>query len=116
MFNDFYALTSFYILVPQSEHFFLFLLGLLIEEMVCPKQFVDTKVTIDGSVKNHEFFTCKSVNEWTFQHFLSWLKQDSSQIRSHLREYRSSLNSLNKMETLPRDLKSYIGSLKNREV
>ena len=85
--------------------------------MSCPKEFYNKKVSIDPVVFGSEFFNIKPVNEWTFQDYIMDSNVENlKELRFLLRDYKNSLFSLGKLKSLDRDLKAYIGTMKQKDV
>ncbi|KAI8331972.1 hypothetical protein EDC96DRAFT_526787 [Choanephora cucurbitarum] len=40
--------------------------------MSCPQKYIDKKIKIKTTVKNHEFLSSNSVNDWTFKNYFIW--------------------------------------------
>lgn len=84
--------------------------------MACPKDYRNKNVTIDPVVQDHDFFSSRPVNEWTFEEYIKGSKpEDLDELFSLLSKYKQSLHSLSRMRSLDRDLKAYIGSLRNEQ-
>lgn len=85
--------------------------------MTCPKEYSSKKVTIDPVVQDYDFFSSKPVNEWTFEEYITGSNPENlEELYLLLRQYKQSLHSLGRTRRLDRNLKSYIGNLKKRDV
>ncbi|KAI7883834.1 uncharacterized protein EV154DRAFT_29970 [Mucor mucedo] len=85
--------------------------------MPCPKDYLSKKATIDPVVQDYGFFNSKPVNEWTFEEYITGTNPENlEEVYLLLRQFKQSLQSLRRMRSLDRNLKSYIGNLKKRDV
>lgn len=100
-----------------TRNIILFSFFLFLVVMTCPKDFLHKKVTIDPVVQDYDFFSSKPPNEWTFEEYINGSNLENlDHICLLLRKYRQSLLSLGRMRSLHRRLKSYVGSLKKKDV
>ncbi|KAI7888701.1 uncharacterized protein EV154DRAFT_304183 [Mucor mucedo] len=84
--------------------------------MSCPEPYLNKKIDIKSSVKNNEFFSSNVVNDWTFKNFVIWTGDIyAKRMKSHLKEYHNSLNSLLKKQNMDRALVQYVTSLLNKK-
>ncbi|KAI8881108.1 hypothetical protein K501DRAFT_189736 [Backusella circina FSU 941] len=84
--------------------------------MLCPQEYLDKKIEIKTSVKNHEFFSSNFVNNWTFRNYLVWTGDIFlRRIKSYYRDYQNSLISLSKKQKMDRDLCEYVADLMKKK-
>ncbi|KAI9260287.1 hypothetical protein EDC94DRAFT_635250 [Helicostylum pulchrum] len=80
--------------------------------MLCPQEYLNKKIEIKESVKNHNFFSGNVVNKWTLKNYLIWTGDVFlRRIKTYYNDYQNSLTSLSKKQKMDRDLCEYVANL-----